>query len=276
MLGWPAHGWPRRCAGSAWIRRPSRWRRCPHRRTLSAWASMGRRRSSSTAVTGSPTRTARPDCPAASIRPRRGRRVPRCGAVRAGVTPMTGSSDLHGSGGDEPSGRLDLPDVIRSRPRFRAPPQLLQRRRAATGINRGLVERWVRVLPFDVAGVGSIAGELREVHRRGRPRKAPDPVDDFLVAGRQPSPETLTGLTVDRRRGHRPGMHVQANTPTLTEHRGLPHISDRPTAGTRARQPTRLRERGVNDGRNLDGCRRSKSGQFDHSLVTSLRQSLSR
>jgi hypothetical protein len=54
--------------------------------------------------------------------------------------------------------------------------------------------------------------------------------DDHLLLCLDAS-ENLTGLTVDRRRGDRTGMHVQPNTRTLTEHRGLPHMSDRPTAG---------------------------------------------
>ena len=45
----------------------------------------------------------------------------------------------------------------------------------------------------------------------------------------QPRLRQLAGHTVDRRRGDRSGMHIQADTRTLNKHRGLPRMSDRPS-----------------------------------------------
>jgi hypothetical protein len=53
------------------------------------------------------------------------------------------------------------------------------------------------------------------------------------MRGRQPRPHQLAGHTNDRCRRNRTGMHVQTNTRTLTKHRGLPRMSDRPS-----RQPS--------------------------------------
>ena len=83
--------------------------------------------------------------------------------------------------------------------------------------------------------VQSEPGRTRLIRHRRRTGQAPDPADDLLAGGCQPRPEHLTRHPVDRRRDDRPRVHVQPNTRTLREHRGLPHLSDRPSAGTRTR-----------------------------------------
>lgn len=37
----------------------------------------------------------------------------------------------------------------------------------------------------------------------------------------QPRPEQLTGIPIDTARHHRPRVHIQTNTRTLTDHRDL-------------------------------------------------------
>ena len=46
---------------------------------------------------------------------------------------------------------------------------------------------------------------------------------------RQPRLHQLARHAVDRRRNDRSGMHIQSHTRTLNKHRGLPHMSDRPS-----------------------------------------------
>src|SRR5665811_719585 len=53
--------------------------------------------------------------------------------------------------------------------------------------------------------------------------------DSLDRVGAQPGPQNLASDRVQRMRHHRPGMHVQTNTRTLSEHRGLPRISERPS-----------------------------------------------
>jgi hypothetical protein len=50
-------------------------------------------------------------------------------------------------------------------------------------------------------------------------------------------PPQLAGHAIDSRRHHRTGMHVQSNARTLTKHRGLPRMSDRPSRATPPRNP---------------------------------------
>ena len=71
----------------------------------------------------------------------------------------------------------------------------------------------------------------RFVDHRNRSGQRPYPSDHVVIGGRQPFPEHLTRVAVDRRPDHRTCVHIQTNTRTLGKHRGLPHLSDRPSKG---------------------------------------------
>ena len=66
-----------------------------------------------------------------------------------------------------------------------------------------------------------ITGRPSLIHHRARTRQPGDPPQHIDVRRRQPRLQLLPGLPIDRGRGHRPGMHIQPNTRTLTKHRGL-------------------------------------------------------
>ena len=69
----------------------------------------------------------------------------------------------------------------------------------------------------------------RFIRDRDRPGKASHPPQDVLVVRGQPRLEHLTSHAIDRRRDDRSCVHIQSHTRTLREHRGLPHMSDRPS-----------------------------------------------
>lgn len=53
------------------------------------------------------------------------------------------------------------------------------------------------------------------VNHPARARQAPDPGQNLSMIRRQPAPENLTGLTIDRARNNRQGVDIQADVSTL-------------------------------------------------------------
>jgi len=64
---------------------------------------------------------------------------------------------------------------------------------------------------------------------RDRTRQPLNPATDIVMTRGQPGLPQLARDAIDRRRSNRSGVHVEPNTRTLREHRGLPHMSDRPS-----------------------------------------------
>jgi len=62
------------------------------------------------------------------------------------------------------------------------------------------------------------------IRHRHRARQRPHPRQHTTMLRRQPPLEQLPGLTVQPARHHRPRVHIQPDTRTLTSHWGLPHL----------------------------------------------------
>ena len=70
----------------------------------------------------------------------------------------------------------------------------------------------------------AVAGRAGLVGHRPRTRQLSDPAGDDLVVRDQPRFGDLARNRVEGRSDHRPCMHIQTNTRTLYEHRGLPRM----------------------------------------------------
>jgi hypothetical protein len=79
------------------------------------------------------------------------------------------------------------------------------------------------------------AGGPSLVGHRDRPGQGLDPVQNHLVGWHQSLLEQLTCRGVDRRRDNRSCVHIEPNARTLSKHRGLPTMSDRPSIRAPAR-----------------------------------------
>jgi hypothetical protein len=82
-------------------------------------------------------------------------------------------------------------------------------------------------------------------HHRWR-RQRGDPRQYLTVLRRQSPLKHPPGLTFESTPGHQSRVHIQPDTPTLTLHRGLPHLVAPPTRTTSCRQPTFTCERSPN------------------------------
>ncbi|MGC4795681.1 transposase [Micromonospora saelicesensis] len=80
--------------------------------------------------------------------------------------------------------------------------------------------------------------KLTDVRHRHRHRQLPQPDQDRLRRRDKPPPHHLPSHRVHTAGHDRPRVHVQTNTRTLTEHRGLPQMSALPTGPTPRRQST--------------------------------------
>ena len=94
-------------------------------------------------------------------------------------------------------------------------------------------------------GRGQLPGQTEPgrpslVRHRHRPRQLPQPVQDRLRRRHQPPPHHLPGHRVQTTRHDRPRVHVQTNTRTLNEHRGLPQMSALPTGPLPAGNPRQV------------------------------------
>ena len=85
-------------------------------------------------------------------------------------------------------------------------------------------------------------GRASLIHHRHRLGQPVDPGHHLTGIRRQPVAMQLPGHPVDRTRHHRPGVHVQTNTRTLTRHWGLPQLWLYRTGDSLARQPTTVCE----------------------------------
>jgi hypothetical protein len=86
-------------------------------------------------------------------------------------------------------------------------------------------------------------GQVGLIRHRRRSRQALVPPQDVAMVA-SPAPGRPHHDAIDRRRNDRSCMHVQTNTRTLREHRGLPCMSDRPSKGPSLVSPRRLCDSG--------------------------------